>query len=249
MRNVRAWIYVIAALVLAALAFAPQAWATPDRTVRNQTVPTLTPTSGFKAPTPIVTAPPGPQPPGPGITPQPGPGPQLGPNPQPGPQPPGSQPLGPAAVAPGVPAATATAAAAAQPLRLTVVVSPTLAWPGARLQFTVTVANAGSLPLANVTLAEYLAEGLLPEAAASRYTWSGRNLSVPFGTLPPGQQIVLPFAIVVGRDVRPGAVLQVVGIAAADGVAPAFVQTLIPLPPAELPRTGGDLRQAGAVTK
>lgn len=114
--------------------------------------------------------------------------------------------------------------------------------PGATLQFTATVVNQSAAVATGVTLEVILSEGLDPNPlrAGVPGTWSGRTLHVEVATLDPGQTLVVPFSVTVSRSATPGSVLQIMTRAAAAGGWCGDAQSLIPLPPAELPRTGGE---------
>ncbi len=239
MRKLRAWAYFGLALALLSLAlFAPHAWATPDNqgTVPSPTRPIpITPTSIVPnsrpraAPAPTSTPEPAPQP-------SPSPSSETTPN---------AEQTSTATPTPANPTPDQFAAITASPgitnaLRLTLVVDPALARPGATMHFTATLSNQGSEPIVSIAMTQTLSSGLIPGRlpVGSPARWQGQALHVLIASLAPGEQFVLPFSAGVPRTAKLGAVLQTVGAATGFGGAQAWLQTLLPLPPRELPRTG-----------
>ncbi|HEX9115750.1 MAG TPA: hypothetical protein VGA61_06745 [Anaerolineae bacterium] len=234
MRLLRSWIYLMVGLVLLALALTGSyAWATPEQAPDAQgTVPTARPRITSVPPTPIITVAPNPTTaPGGGVAPM-----VTATEPPATPQPA-------ATGLPPVTDATATALPAnALPgsLGLTINGDRPIGWPGLTMQFTATLRNAGAVTLVQPTLDLYLADGLaaVPQAAGAPGTWSGRTLHAAVDDLAVGGQVAVPFRVTILKTATPGSVQQIMGIARAAGGYQVVVQTLIPLPPAELPTTG-----------
>ncbi len=229
MRRIRPLAYLLVAATLLALGlYGAPAWATPEQAPAGQgTVPTARPPATAKPPTPIVTvAPPA------SSNPPVVPATDAPATPQP------QATSGPAAT--DTPANPASSPSASATLGLALTTERALGWPGADLPFSAVVDNRGTAGLSQVTLDIYLAEGLAPGSAVAGAagTWSGRTLHVEIGSLAPGEALAVPFDVIVLETVRPGVVLQVMGVARAAGEDPAVVQVLIPLPPAQLPVTG-----------
>jgi uncharacterized repeat protein (TIGR01451 family) len=208
--------YLLVALILLGLLIAsPRARAVPGQTRAGQggTVPTLTPAGRRPTePKPADTPPPTSE-----STPT---------------VPAPSQT--PAAALPATPAPAATLILAKEVAREQV-------WPGATVQYTLTVSNPGGGSARQVVVSDTLPEGLEPGEVLSGTdaAWNGRTLRAEVPVLPPGGRLVMAFTAVVGADVAPGAVLTNEASASAAGNLRAVATIDVVLPPVELPPTGG----------
>ena len=229
-RNYRLAGYLLAVAVLVGLmAVSPAAWATPDQSQHNQTVPTRTP-----KPAPPTEPPPQPTaPPQPTTPPQPTAAPVTA---TPAPR------ITPTAVA-ATPTASHTAAVtvAGDALSLAIDASPLQAWSGVKVICTLTLINRSADTVRKVVLLDPLPAGLEPGAlyAEIEASWQGRTLRAETATLAPGEQLTVIFEAIVGANVAPGAVILNQVTASAAGVAQIAASATIALPPAELPRVGG----------
>lgn len=223
-RNVRFVGYLALFAVIAAIALnGPIAWATPDQSNLNQTVPTRTPPS-----------PPRPTDSNPNPTDQPRPT-EVNPG-QPGtPPPPGST----ATPAPVLPATTGVPAAGAR-LALEKRADPDQVWPGMTLRYTLTLSNVGAASARQVVIEDVLPPGLEPGAilAGSGAAWDQRTLRARTAVLPPGGEYTVSFTARVAPDVGPGPALVNQATAAAAGGLLAQAEAVLVLPPVELPPVG-----------
>jgi uncharacterized repeat protein (TIGR01451 family) len=207
---------------------APGAWAEPLQNRHGQTVPTRTPVGGV-APTsqPTDSASRPAQPPA-GSTPAP------------------SAPSAPAAPSGGT-APTARPSLAASPLSLTKTADRSETWPGAVVQFTLTLANQGKASVRQVVITDVLPAGLEPgqvqgAAQGTQASWQGRTLTVRRAILPPGGRMAVTFAARVAGDVRPDLVIVNTASASATGAPAVTASATLFMPPQELPPTGGEGR-------
>jgi uncharacterized repeat protein (TIGR01451 family) len=237
-RNYRLAGYLLAAVVLVGLmASGPQAWATPDQTSSQQTVPTRTPKPQPTDPPPEATSPPPaerpPEPTSPPPTVPPAPTvpaasgtPTLRPT---------SAPI----AATRTPTATATSSAAA--LSLTVQTNPSRVWAGLPVEYTLTLANRSASPVRNVILLDTLPAALEPGGiiAGAGANWQDRTLRVEKDELKAGERLEIIFQAIVAANVLPGTTIANQVDASAAGGLQAKASAAVVLPPAELPRVGG----------
>jgi uncharacterized repeat protein (TIGR01451 family) len=217
-----AYIGVAAALLLI-FVLAPGAWAEPLQNRHGQTVPTPTPLGGPPTATPTATTRPPEQPP----------------DEEP------SAPSGPAAPsgaqAPAGGASTAVPLKAASPLALTNIASRSEVWPGAVVEFTLTLANQSNASVRDVVITVALPPSLEPGAAqGAGASWQGSTLTARRPVLPPGGSMAVTFTARVSQDALPGAVIVSSASAAAAGVPAVTAAATLVTPPLELPPTGGE---------
>jgi uncharacterized repeat protein (TIGR01451 family) len=231
-RNTRLAGYLLAAaLLVGLLATGPQAWATPDQTSSQQTVPTRTPKPQPTDRPPEATSPPPTVPPPPTATPQPT-----------VPTATGTPLLRPTAspiAATRTPTATLTSSAPA--LSLTVQTNPSRAWAGLPVEYTLTLVNRSASPVRNVILLDTLSAALEPGGiiAGAGANWQDRTLRVEKDELKPGERLEVIFQAIVAANVPPGTtIINQVDASAAGGLQ-AKASAAVVLPPAELPRVGG----------
>lgn len=209
--------YLLVPAVLAGLLVAiPQAWATFEQSQAAQTVPTRTPK---------------PQAPEPSDDEEPIEVPTQVP----------STPVPTvSATSPPPPAASATPSAK---LSLVKEVAPRQAWPGATLNYTLTLRNKGTGSARQVVVEDLLPEGLDPGAVAPGIdaAWDGRTLRARAPLLRPGSQLVIVFSAVIRTDAKPGSALVNKAVASAATGVRATASAFTMLPPAELPPTGGSV--------
>ncbi len=208
-----------AAVVLAALAGKPQAWASPDSMYASQTVPTRTP-----KPPPTIP-------------------PTEGPRPSDTPRPPDTRlpTLTPTATRRSVavtPTSTATLAPAA--VSLSLIAYPIQVWSGVTVVYTLTVSNRSAAALRDMALLVSLPVELEPGVVLSPpgARWQGATLRIALAELAAGAQTTAVFAAAVAADVPAGQVIAVQARVEAAGLAPVHATALIAMPPAELPAVG-----------
>ena len=231
-RNYRLAGYLLAAALLVGLmASGPQAWATPDQTSSQQTVPTRTPKPQPTDRPPEATSPPPTAPPPPTATPQPT-----------APAVTGTPPLRATATPIGstlTPTMTPTASAAS--LSLTVQANPSRVWAGLPVEYTLTLVNRSANPVRNVRLLDALPAALEPGGIISGAgaNWQDRTLRIEKAELKPGERLEVIFQAIVAANLPPGTTItNQVDASAADGLE-AKASAAVVLPPAELPRVGG----------
>jgi len=231
-RNYRLAGYLLAAVVLVGLMVSgPQAWATPDQTSSQQTVPTRTPKPQPTDRPPEATSPPPTAPPPPTATPQPT-----------APAVTGTPPLRATATPIGstlTPTMTPTASAAS--LSLTVQANPSRVWAGLPVEYTLTLVNRSASPVRNVSMLDALPAALEPGGiiAGTGANWQDRTLRIEKDELKPGEQLEVIFQAIVAANVPPGTtIINQVDASAAGGLQ-AKASAAVVLPPAELPRVGG----------
>jgi uncharacterized repeat protein (TIGR01451 family) len=218
-RKTRLLVYLLVLSALIALLTAiPSAWATPEQTGLAQTVPTRTSEAPYEPPSDS--------------------GGDSGSS------------ESPTAVAPtvlpgtSVPTPTLAAVAAAK-LVLKKQVSPAAAWPGATLNYTLTLSNQGAAPVEQIVIQDLLPAELSPGAITSGTgaVWDGSTLRAQAAVLPPGSQLVIAYTAQVQASARPGTIISNRASVQAAGNLPAAARSTVMLPPAELPPTGGFLGQ------
>jgi uncharacterized repeat protein (TIGR01451 family) len=219
-RNYRLAGYLLAAVVLVELmASGPQAWATPDQTSSQQTVPTRTP----KPPAPKEDRDP--------------------PTATPAITPTTVATASPTARATGtpIPRATPTPTATGVPLSLTVRANPSRVWAGLPVEYTLTLVNRSTNPVRNVLLLDALPVALEPGGIISGTgaAWQDRTLRIEKDELKPGELIEVVFQAIVADNVPPGTTIANQVDAVAEGGLQAKASAVVTLPPAELPRVGG----------
>jgi uncharacterized repeat protein (TIGR01451 family) len=210
--------YLLVPAVLAGLLVAiPQAWATFEQSQAAQTVPTRTP------------KPPPPNTPGPSDEGEPVEVPTQAPT--------ASAPTVSATSLPS-PAPSATPSAK---LALVMEVAPRQAWPGATLNYTLTLKNKGTGSARQVVVEYSLPDGLDPGVVAQGIdaAWDGRSLRAQAPSLSPGSQLVIVFSAVIRTDAKTGGALVSKAIASTATGMRVTASTFTMLPPAELPPTGG----------
>jgi uncharacterized repeat protein (TIGR01451 family) len=221
--------YLLVLSALAALLVAtPSAWATPEQSQSGQmTVPTRTPKPATPPPSPATDEPEDIEQP----TGQPGNPPTLSP---------GTQVPTPAVATPATTPATPVAAAR---LTLKKEAAPAVVWPGATVQYTLTLTNRGTASARQIVIQDTLPDDLVPGAIAPGpdARWEGQTLQAQALVLPPGSQLVIVYTADVRVNARPGGVISNSASAAAAGNLQAAASTSVALPPAELPPTGGTL--------
>jgi len=222
------WIgYLLAIFLLIGLSgVSPHAWATPEQTRPQQTVPTPTPKGA--RPTGQPTARPTARPP------------------EATTEPAATEPAAPAT--PGVATSIATSTPAPE-LAMVKEVGQEQIWPGATVHYTVTLTNRGRGSAQEIVLTDTLPQGLEPGTVspASGATWDGRTLRGRLASLPAGGTWVIGFTAIVRADVAPGAVLVNQAQIAAAGGRSASRSAVVALPPAELPPTGGRGAERGSL--
>ena len=225
-RNFRLVPYLLAAAILVGLmAVSPSAWATPDQTQPNQTVPTRTP-----KPVPPTQSPPQPTTP---------------PPPTSAPQPttrPATQTPAPRATPTPTATASPSPAPAAGTMSLTLAANRLPVWPGVQVVFTLALVNTSATPIEGIVLLDPLPEGLEPGAILSGAGagWQGRSFRAEIPALAPGARYEASFEAIVSANVASGTVIvNQASAASAPGAPPASASADIALPPAELPRVGG----------
>lgn len=149
----------------------------------------------------------------------------------------------PTVVAPtiSIPAGTPAPPAAATTLALTKTTGQAVIWPGLTATFTLTLTNAGSASLRQVTLEDMLPDGLEPGAVLSGTgaSWNGRMLRASAPVLAPGGVLRVVYTARVQADIAPDAVLVNRAVATASDGQQAVAFVVLGQPPLELPRTGG----------
>jgi uncharacterized repeat protein (TIGR01451 family) len=218
----RLFAYLLASAALVVLLIAiPSAWAMPGQMWAAQTVPTRT--SEAPPPPPAEST-----------------------------SPPSSDSGGDATAVPTgspdtpVPSPSATPPpkpVAAAKLLLKKEVSPTAAWPGATLHYTLTLSNQGSAAALQVVILDPLPADLAPGTivAGANAQWEGQVLRVQAASLPPASRLVIAFTADVRANAQPGSILSNQASATANGALRATASASVALPPAELPPTGGSL--------
>ncbi len=213
---------LVAAIVLAALAGKPQAWASPDSMYASQTVPTRTPKPPPTTPPPTAE-----------------PRPIDTPRPTEAPQPTLPAPTATRGSVTFTPTATTAARAAAD---LSLVAQPIQVWQGVTVVYTLTVVNRSATALRDVVLLVSLPGELQPGAVLvpEGAGWQGTILRVAVAELTTGAQVTAVFAAVVAADVPAGKVIATQASVEAAGMAPVSATALVAMPPAELPAVGRD---------
>jgi len=219
------------------MASGPQAWATPDQTSSQQTVPTRTPKPQPTDRPPEATSPPPterpPEPTSPPPTLPPRPTPQAAT---------GTPVLRPSATPVGstlTPTMTPTASGAA--LGLTIQANPSRVWAGLPVEYTLTLVNRSAKPVRNISLLDPLPAALEPGGIISGdgANWQDRTLRVEKAELKPGERLEVIFQAIVAANLSPGTtIINQVDASAMDGLQ-AKASAAVVLPPAELPRVGG----------
>ncbi len=220
-RNYRLAGYLLAAVVLVGLmASGPQAWATPDQTSSQQTVPTRTP----KPPAPKEDQDP------PTATPAITPTATVA----------TASPTVRATGTP-IPRATPTPTATGVPLSLTVRANPSRVWAGLPVEYTLTLVNRSASPIRNVILLDALPAALEPGGIISGAgaNWQDRTLQIEKDELKPGERLEIIFQAIVAANLPPGTTIANQVDASAAGGLQAKASAAVILPPAELPRVGG----------
>jgi len=220
-RNYRLAGYLLAAVVLIGLmASGPQAWATPDQTSSQQTVPTRTP----KPPAPKEDQDP------PTATPAITPTATVA----------TASPTVRATGTP-IPRATPTPTATGVPLSLTVRANPSRVWAGLPVEYTLTLVNRSASPIRNVILLDALPAALEPGGIISGAgaNWQDRTLRIEKDELKPGERLEVIFQAIVAVNLPPGTTIANQVDASAEGGLQTKASAAVVLPPAELPRVGG----------
>ena len=237
-RNYRLAGYLLAAALLVGLmASGLQAWATPDQTSSQQTVPTRTPKpQPTERPPEATSPPPAERPPEP-----------TAPPPTVPPQPtapavtgtPALRPIASPIASTLTPTVTPTPSAAA--LSLTVQANPSRVWAGLPVEYTLTLVNRSANPVRSVSLLDALPAALEPGGIISGAgaNWQDRTLRIEKAELKPGERLEVIFQAIVAANLPPGTTItNQVDASAADGLE-AKASAAVVLPPAELPRVGG----------
>jgi uncharacterized repeat protein (TIGR01451 family) len=219
-RNYRLSGYLLAAaLLLGLMASGPRAWATPDQTSSQQTVPTRTPKPQATDRPPEATLPP---PTVPAIA--------------------GTPPIRPTASPVGSTfTPTVTPTPSATTLSLTVQVNPSQVWAGLPVEYTLILVNQSANAVHNVILLDALPAALEPGGiiAGVGATWQDRTLRVEKDELKPDERLEVIFQAIVVANLSPGTTIINLVDASATGGLQAKASAAIVLPPAELPRVGG----------
>lgn len=230
-RNYRLAGYLLAtALLVGLMASGPKAWATPDQTSAQQTVPTRTPKPQPTGRPPETTSAPPTVPPPSTATPQ-----------ATAPAVTGTPPLRPTTppvAATSTPTVTSTPSATV--LSLTVQVNPSRVWSGMPVEYTLTLVNRSATPVRDVVVIDALPVALEPGGiiTGTGAIWQDRTLRVQKDELKPGEQLEVIFQAIVAANLPPGIITNQVDASAAGGLQ-AKASTTVILPPAELPRVGG----------
>jgi uncharacterized repeat protein (TIGR01451 family) len=231
-RNYRLAGYLLAATLLVGLiANGPQAWATPDQTSTQQTVPTRTPKPQPTERPPEPTSRPPNEPPPPTAVPPPT-----------APAAEGTPTLRPTAPLIGstlTPTVTPTANVAA--LSLSVQANPNRVWAGLPVEYTLALVNRSANPVRDISLIDVLPTTLEPGGIISGAgaTWQDRTLRVEKDELKAGERLEVIFQAIVAANISPGTTITNQVDASATGGLQAKASAAIVLPPAELPRVGG----------
>jgi len=228
-RNFRLMGYLLVlAIMLGSLAVGPQAWATPNQTIENQTVPTRTP----KPAEPTA---------GPTDAPEPTNEPEPTDEPQPTDEPATATPV-PSATRRAV-TATPTATATPRPatLSLALAASPIQVWSGVTVVYTLTAVNRSTAALRDVALLVELPAELQPGTitAPKDAAWQGTALRVTLAELAAGASAEVIFTAKVAPGVSTGKIIVNRAGGSAAGVTAVAATAAVAMPPAELPSFGG----------
>jgi len=116
------------------------------------------------------------------------------------------------------------------------------AWPGAAVEYTLTLTNTGSASAREIVVEDTLPQGLDPGVIQGTVaTWDNRTLRARAPLLPPGGRLVVHYAAVVRPGVPSGEVLVNQARATAAAGLSASAAAVVAMPPAELPAVGGAL--------
>ncbi|MCX7668607.1 MAG: DUF11 domain-containing protein [Anaerolineae bacterium] len=209
--------YLLAtAIMVGTLIIGQTAWAIPDQSQENQTVPTRTP----KPPTTV-----------PGATSAPGPT--------------SAPPTAAPPVSAGTATPTATVAAPVARLSLALTANPIQVWSGVTVVYTLRVLNLSATAVRNLVLSDPLPAGLEPGAiiAGQGAVWEGTTLRATVAELAAGAQVEIAFTARVAAGVPAGTVIINRARATLDGVT-TDASVAIAMPPAELPAVGQDADRA-----
>lgn len=217
---------LVAALLVGLLTTGPQAWATPDQTSSQQTVPTRTPKPPDREQDP--------QDP-----------PTATPADTPTPVPTASPTVRATTTRTPIPRATptitVTPTSSAAALGLTIRANSSRVWAGLPVEYKLTLVNRSTNPIRNVSLLAAMPPSLEPGGIISGAgaNWQDRTLRVEKTELKPGEQVEVAFQAIVASNVPPGtAIVNQVDASAESGLQAKASATVL-LPPAELPRVGG----------